>query len=147
MAKGRGYAETALGSLVGGTVGASGGFALGILYVDAFMPNAELEGILPPFFGTLAGITLGIGVGVWGALRLRKHLAAGTTGLVAGFLGAVVAVVVLWAVEVALDQVTGRNLSEWFAPACAAAAAVATAVGVRAAVARFRGSDWDAPPS
>ena len=147
VTKKRGYLETAIGSLVGGVAGAIAGFVLGILYVDAFMPNAELEGIIPPLFGTLGGIALGIGVGVWGALRLRKHLAAGITGLVAGFLGAVAAVVVLWGVEVALDDVTGRNASQWLAPTWAAAAAVLTAVGVRAAVTTFRGADWDEPPS
>ena len=146
MAKKRGYVETAIGSLVGGVAGAFAGFVLGILYVDTFMPNAGLEGLLPPFLTMLAGITLGIGLGTWGALRLRKHLAAGITGLVAGFLGAVAAVFVLWGVEVALDDVTGRNASQWLAPTCAAAAAVLTAVGVRVAVARFRGSDWDEPP-
>ena len=143
----RGYLETAIGSLVGGTVGAIAGFVLGIVYVETFMPYAGLEGLLPPFLSALGGIALGMGIGTWGALRLRKHVAAGITGLVAGFLGAVVAVFVLWAVEVALDEVTGRNISQWFAPTCAAAAAVLTAVGVRFAVARFRGSDWDEPPS
>lgn len=144
--KKRGYLETAIGSLVGGVLGAIAGFVLGILYVEAFMPNAGLEAILPVFISTAAGIALGIGVGVWGALRLRNQLAAGITGLVSAFLGTVVAVFVLWAVEVALDELTGRKVSEWFAPAWAAAAAVLTAVGVRGAVARFRGSDWDEPP-
>ena len=141
MAKTRGYLETAVGSLVGGVAGAVAGFALGTLYVEAFMPYAGLEGILPAFIGAVAGIALGIGVGTWGALRLRKHLAAGITGLVSAFLGTVAAVFVLWAVEVALDELTGRNISQWLAPASAAAAAVVTAVGVRFAVARFRGAD------
>ena len=143
----RGYLETAIGSLVGGVAGAFAGFALGILYVETFMPYAGLEGILPVFIGTVAGIALGIGVGTWGALRLRNRRAAGITGLVSAFLGTVVAVLVLWAVEVALDDLTGRNISQWLAPACAAAAAVLTSVGVRFAVARFRGADWDEPPA
>ena len=142
----RGYLETAIGSLVGGVLGAVGGFVLGIAYVEAFMPNAGLEGLMPPFFTALAGVILGIGLGVWGALRLRGHLGAGVTGSVAGFLGPVAAAAVLWAVEVGLDDVTGRNASQWLAPTCATVAAVLTAVGVRVAVARFRGADWDQPP-
>lgn len=141
----RGYLETAVGSLVGGVLGAVVGYILGVIYVETFMPYAGLEGLMPPLLGALAGITLGMGLGVWGGLRLRGHGGAGITGSLAGFLGAVVAVVVLWTIEVALDDFTGRNVSQWLAPACAAAAAVLTAVGVRAAVARFREPDRDEP--
>ncbi len=144
--KKRGYLETAIGSLVGAVAGAAAGYILGFLYVDTFMPNAGLEAIFPIFIGIAGGIAVGIGVGTWGALRLRKHLAAGITGLVSACLGTVVAVVMLWVVEVKLDAVTGRDVGEWLAPGFAAGAAMLTAVGVRFAVARFRGSDWDEPP-
>ncbi|MBW3595377.1 MAG: hypothetical protein KY391_07335, partial [Actinobacteria bacterium] len=96
--------------------------------------------------GIAAGIAVGIGVGTWAALRLRKHLAAGVTGLLSAFFGTVAAVLVLWVVEVKLDAITGQDSGEWLGRGSAAGAAMLAAVGVRFCIARFRGSDWDEPP-
>ena len=145
MGKNRGYLATAVGTLVGGVGGAFVGFWLGVVYVETFMADAGLEALLPVFFITGVGVAVGIGIGVWGALRLRKQRTPGVTGNVSAFLGTGVGLFVLWAVEIGLDDVTGRGASEWLAPACAAVAIVLTTVGVRIAITRFRGSDWDEP--
>jgi hypothetical protein len=46
---------------------------LGIIYVSKFMPNAELEGILPPLYGGVAGYWGGVVLGCWLGLRLGGY--------------------------------------------------------------------------
>jgi len=65
-----------LAAALGGAVGALGlmflGFHLGITYVKTFMPNAELEGVIPPFLGVSAGWCIGETLGCWVSLHWQR---------------------------------------------------------------------------
>ncbi len=49
------------------------GLAIGNWWVDGRMPNAELEGAIPPFLGTALGAMAGLGVGLWIAYVLGRR--------------------------------------------------------------------------
>lgn len=48
-----------LSSIVGAMLGGIAGAALGLLYLRTFMPNAELEGVVPPAVGAFIGVLVG----------------------------------------------------------------------------------------
>jgi uncharacterized membrane protein YeaQ/YmgE (transglycosylase-associated protein family) len=77
-----GYLAAVVGGLIGAVALMNLGIYLGIAYVKNFMPNAELEGVIPPFIGYVAGWWIGEVVGCWLALRWRHHRKAGKTALV-----------------------------------------------------------------
>jgi hypothetical protein len=84
-----GYAAAGAGSLIGGGAGAGLGFWLGMEYAERFMPNAELEVIVPIAIGELVGVWLGAVLGTWALLNLTQKVAARSTGyLLAGALPA-----------------------------------------------------------
>jgi hypothetical protein len=84
-----GYVPAAAGSLLGGGAGAALGVLLGMAYAERFMPNAELEAIVPVAIGELVGVWLGAVLGAWALLNLRHKVAARSTGyLLAGALPA-----------------------------------------------------------
>ena len=75
--------------MLGGGAGAGLGFLLGMAYSQRFMPNAELEGVVPVAIGQLLGVWLGAVAGAWGLLNLMHRVAARSTGfLLAGALPA-----------------------------------------------------------
>jgi hypothetical protein len=145
MAKKRGYVASLVGCAVGGIVLGIAGFAGGVFYVDRFMPYAELEGILPPLFGTVAGAALGAGFGSWVSLRIRGYKAALTTG----FLVAAFVPFLLIAGAVAGDRVgdaLGVGSNGFVLWMVALVVALAAGLGARLLVVLGSGSDWDAPP-
>ena len=84
-----GYLAAGLGALLGGGAGAGLGFLLGMAYSQRFMPNAELEGVVPVAIGELLGLWLGAVGGAWAVLNLKNRVAARSTGfLLAGALPA-----------------------------------------------------------
>ncbi len=72
-----------LAAALGGAVGAFGlmflGWQLGLTYVTTFMPNAELEGVIPPFLGVSAGWCLGEVLGCWVSLHWQRCWGANQT--------------------------------------------------------------------
>ncbi|MBD2728550.1 hypothetical protein H6G96_20065 [Nostoc sp. FACHB-892] len=74
-----GYLTAALGGLTGAVALLNLGGYLGIVYAKKFMPNAELEGVIPPFIGQVSGWWIGEVLGCWVALRLRRHSRANKT--------------------------------------------------------------------
>ena len=80
----KGYLAAALGSAVGAAILITLGWHLGFAYTQKFMPNAELDGIIPPLIGGLVGWVIGSVLGCWLALRWRPYQGAGkTTALLA----------------------------------------------------------------
>ena len=75
-----GYLTAGLGALLGGGAGAGLGFLTGMAYSERYMPDAELEGIIPVVIGELLGVWLGAVAGVWIALNLMRRVAARPTG-------------------------------------------------------------------
>jgi len=132
MEQRRGYLAAAVGAVAGGAILFALGFVLGILYVDRFMPNAELEGIVPPFFGGAGAAAIGIALGTWIALRVRKHERAGVTGIWTGVLALPVGFGALFLSEVVADEVIRGQSSQWAVPLSVALAIAGTAVLVRA---------------
>ena len=55
------------------------GWHLGIAYVINFMPNAELEGIIPPLIGAFIGWWLGSVLGCWLGLLWGRYQGAKRT--------------------------------------------------------------------
>jgi len=136
----KGYVAAAIGCFVGGVGLFFAGFALGIWYVERFMPNAGLEGIVPPFFGGAGGAVLGMGIGTWLALRIRRYPGAGPTGALAAVFGPALALATAFVIEIVADELIDSAASEWLVPFVAGAAAAGAAVGSRALVVRFRAS-------
>lgn len=84
-----GYLPAGFGSLFGGGAGGGLGFWLGMSYSQRYMPDAELDGIIPVVIGELGGVWLGAVLGAWALLNLAHKVAARTTGfLLAGALPA-----------------------------------------------------------
>jgi hypothetical protein len=54
---------------------------LGIAYVIKFMPNAELEGIIPPLIGAFIGWWLGSVLGCWLCLLWGRYQRAKRTAI------------------------------------------------------------------
>lgn len=108
-----GYRATSLGAVGGGGAGAGLGFLLGMAYSERYMPNAELEGILPVVVGELVGVWLGAIVGTWVLLHLTHQVAARTTGfLLAGALpawGIVSLPSFFWLIQ----QLSGDDIPDW----------------------------------
>ncbi|MFS0518948.1 hypothetical protein ACEYW6_30230 [Nostoc sp. UIC 10607] len=77
-----GYLAAVAGGAIGAVVLMNLGVYLGIAYVKNFMPNAELEGLIPPFIGYFVGWWIGEVAGCWLALRWRNYRRAGKTALV-----------------------------------------------------------------
>lgn len=83
------YGLSALGAFVGGGTGTALGLLFGNFYSARYMPNAELEGIVPVIIGTMAGVWFGAVAGAWTLLALTHKVAARSTGfLLAGALPA-----------------------------------------------------------
>ncbi|MEB3149577.1 MAG: hypothetical protein ACKO9I_02700 [Sphaerospermopsis kisseleviana] len=55
------------------------GHFLGVGYVKMFMPNATLDGFIPPFIGLIFGWWIGEVVGCWPALGLLRYRSAART--------------------------------------------------------------------
>ena len=138
--KKRGYFATLIGCSIGGFLLGVAGLWLGIVYVDRYMPYAELEGILPPLVGTVVGSGVGAGGGTWLALRIRRYRGAGITG----FIVCIAAPILLVVGALVGDQITqAGSASLWLAVIFAA---VTASFGARGVVVLGSGSDWDSPP-
>ena len=79
----QGYVASAVGAVLGGAGLLELGRYLGEWYADRYMPNAELEVLLPIIIGSLGGYWIGVIAGTWVALRLRSYTTRlGTAALV-----------------------------------------------------------------
>ncbi|WP_016952121.1 hypothetical protein [Anabaena sp. PCC 7108] len=79
-----GYLAAAIGSLIGTFLLMYPGYFLGVGYVKIFMPNATLDGFIPPFLSFIFGWWVGQVLGCWLSLRLlHYHRAARTARLLA----------------------------------------------------------------
>jgi len=58
------------------------GWHLGIAYSQKFMPNAELDGVIPPILGGFTGWWMGAVLGCWLGLRWRPYQEADKTATV-----------------------------------------------------------------
>ena len=76
-----GYLAAALGGAIGGVTLIILGWHLGIAYVKMFMPNAELEGIIPPLIGAFIGWWLGSVLGCWLCLLWGRYQQAKRTAI------------------------------------------------------------------
>ena len=74
-----GYFAAALGGAIGAVALMILGRHLGIAYVQMFMPNAELEGIIPPLIGAFIGWWLGSALGCWLCLLSGRYQGAKRT--------------------------------------------------------------------
>lgn len=77
------------------------GLALGQWYVNRYWPDAELEGVVPPFLGWFAGVCGGIAVGVWWSAS-RADAPRPWTGAASTFLLLPLALVGSWPMSHAL---------------------------------------------
>ena len=86
-------ASAVAGAVAGGVLGGALGAGIGLAYSVIFMPNAELEGVLPFVIGMGGGAWIGAALGCFVVLRLsRADEAASTAKWVAAlFVPAVVA--------------------------------------------------------
>jgi hypothetical protein len=73
------YAAVAIGTCLGAGILGAAGLGLGGAYVDAFMPNAELEGVIPVAIGTGFGVWAGAVLGAWSGVTYRAAPARKTT--------------------------------------------------------------------
>lgn len=76
-----GYLAAIIGSLIGAIPLIYLGAYLGILYVKYFMPNASLDGLLPPIFGSFIGWWIGSVIGCWFALHWLGYRRAKKTAI------------------------------------------------------------------
>ncbi|MBD2690618.1 hypothetical protein [Anabaena catenula] len=74
-----GYLAAATGSLIGAVLLMYPGYFLGVGYVKIFMPNATLDGFIPPFLSFIFGWWVGQVLGCWLALRLLHYRRAART--------------------------------------------------------------------
>ena len=74
-----GFLLTMAGSFVGGTVLGGLGLFLGMLWSERFMPNADLEGIVPLLVGAAAGAWVGPPLCVWILLKVGDRSAPAPT--------------------------------------------------------------------
>lgn len=74
-----GYLAAIVGSLLVAGIFIPLGWQLGFFYARQFMPNAELEGLIPPILGGALGWWMGAVLGCWLALRWRACPKAGRT--------------------------------------------------------------------
>ena len=75
------YGLSAFGALLGAGAGTGLGLLLGTSYSSRFMPDAELEGIVPVVIGSLAGLWLGAIAGAWMLLALSHKVGPRPTAL------------------------------------------------------------------
>ncbi|MBD2495668.1 hypothetical protein [Nostoc sp. FACHB-280] len=68
-----GYLAAIIGSVIGAVPLLYLGGYLGREYVIKFMPNAELDGIIPPLMGQFLGWWIGEVLGCWIALRWQNY--------------------------------------------------------------------------
>ncbi|WP_066375208.1 MULTISPECIES: hypothetical protein [unclassified Anabaena] len=68
-----GYFAAVIGSFIGGIALLNLGEYLGNSYVKNFLPNAELDGIIPPVLGQFMGWWVGAVFGCWLALRWQNY--------------------------------------------------------------------------
>lgn len=147
MTKKRGYLAGAIGAIGGGGPGTLTGIVVGIFYVEAFMPNAGLEGLLAPIVAAAVGGGLGTGAGTWLALKVRGHRAPGVTGLVAGGLTPFVLVGSAVASSYVEQHVLTRTDEALLFPVFACIGVVTVVAVTRSVVERRGGSDRDGPPT
>jgi hypothetical protein len=74
-----GYLAAAIGSLIGAVLLMYPGYFLGVGYVKIFMPNATLDGFIPPFLSFIFGWWIGAVLGCWLSLRLLHYRRAART--------------------------------------------------------------------
>lgn len=79
LQKQNGYFAAGLAALVGAVALRSLGMYLGTSYVKKFMPNAELESLIPLAIFHFVGWWVGEVLGCWLGLRWRHHRRAGET--------------------------------------------------------------------
>ncbi|BAY38605.1 hypothetical protein NIES2111_29530 [Nostoc sp. NIES-2111] len=76
-----GYLAAIIGSLIGAIALIFLGAYLGGLYAKYFMPNASLDGLLPPIFGSFIGWWVGEVLGCWLALHWLGYRKAKKTAI------------------------------------------------------------------
>ncbi|MBW4639097.1 MAG: hypothetical protein KME05_12835 [Gloeocapsa sp. UFS-A4-WI-NPMV-4B04] len=76
-----GYLAAAIGGAIGAVALMILGQHLGIAYVKMFMPNAELEGVIPPSIGAFIGWWLGSALGCWLCLLGGRYQQAKRTAI------------------------------------------------------------------
>jgi hypothetical protein len=76
-----GYFAAIIGSLIGAITLIFLGAYLGGLYTKYFMPNASLDGLLPPIFGSFIGWWIGEVLGCWLALHWLGYRKAKKTAI------------------------------------------------------------------
>lgn len=91
-----GYLTAIIGSLMGAFLLLNIGGSLGMRYVENFMPNAEIEAMIPPLLGQFIGWWLGEVLGCWLALRWRNVKDAKKTAIILMILTPVG--IIIWAV-------------------------------------------------
>ncbi|MBW4565891.1 MAG: hypothetical protein KME32_33375 [Mojavia pulchra JT2-VF2] len=84
--QGNGYLAAIAGGVIGAVALMNLGVYLGITYVKNLMPNAELEGVIPPSIGYFVGWWIGAVFGCWLVLRWRKYRRATKTAQVLAIL-------------------------------------------------------------
>ncbi len=72
MEERNGYVASIIGGALGATGGLTLGYQLGALYADRYMPDAELEAVLPAAVGGVLGLWIGTFFGVAIALWLAR---------------------------------------------------------------------------
>jgi MFS family permease len=119
---------------------------LGLVYVDRFMPFAELEGIVPPVLGGLGGAMVGAGVGTWLALKMRGYERSGWSGTIAAVLAPFVLGAALAPANGFLERLLGSGSTQWTFPILGMTGAALTAVFARAVTRRKNRDGWAEPP-
>jgi hypothetical protein len=81
-----GYLAAAFGGLVGAAAFIALGRFLGIAYAQQFMPNAELEGLIPLGIGIFLGGWIGEILGCWLCISFLRYQKAGSTAVILALL-------------------------------------------------------------
>ncbi|MBU7586384.1 MAG: hypothetical protein KAF91_26570 [Nostoc sp. TH1S01] len=106
-----GYLTAIIGSLIGAVSLLYLGGYLGRIYVITFMPNAELEGLIPPAIGQFIGWWIGEVFGCWLALRWQNHRRVSKTVRLLGILTPLG--IILWLVAfIFASQLLNRHFSD-----------------------------------
>lgn len=106
-----GYLAAVVGSFIGAVTLLYLGGYLGMVYLNNFMPNAELEGIFPPLIGQFFGWWIGEVFGCWLALRWQNHKKVNQTTKLLAMLTPIG--IILWAVIfIFAFQLLNRHLSD-----------------------------------
>lgn len=105
------YLVAATGSLIGAILLMYPGYFLGVGYVKIFMPNATLDGFIPPFISFIFGWWIGSVLGCWLSLRWRRYRRAARTAKLLAMLSPVG--IFFWVLfHIVLANWMGRNLNQ-----------------------------------